>query len=126
MKFTILPALSFVALAAADTLQVHTFADTACGDPLQTFTLGNQNECHQAATGFASYTTSNVAQSFFNKGIRLEVWSTNNCEHSSITEIETVPLSNAGGNCHVAFAGPNQADPENPFKGFSFEIGQFS
>ncbi|KAK0636989.1 hypothetical protein B0T17DRAFT_613639 [Bombardia bombarda] len=80
-----------------------TFSDAGCGSRLQSFTIGNLNQCH-AASPFLSYTTSNVAQSFLNRGLCLQVWSTNNCQHSSITQIESVALSNAGSNCHTAYS----------------------
>ncbi|EMR65663.1 hypothetical protein MGN70_008062 [Eutypa lata] len=128
MKFTSSNILLPVALTAvavtADTLTVNTFSDVVCGGAIQSFKLGKLDECHQMTTPFRSFTTSDVAQSFFGKGVRVKTWSTNNCEGSSITVQNTFALSNAGGNCHVPFADVNDGQP-NPFKVWSFQVGVY-
>lgn len=118
-----LVSLLYVGGVMADTLRVNTFSDVVCSGLTHSFQLGELNKCHQVPDGFRSLTTSEVAQSFFGRNIKVRVWSTNDCQHSSITEINTFQLSNAGGNCHVPFADVNEGQ-QNPFKGFSFDLVQ--
>ncbi|RFU34096.1 hypothetical protein B7463_g2200, partial [Scytalidium lignicola] len=100
-----------VGFAAADTLKVLLFTN-ACSTLSQEFTVGNLNECHNADP-FDSVEMSDIAQSFFNRDLRVIFYSEPNCQG---TRLDT-ELTNAH------FCRDTQGTPLANTKLASFMVG---
>lgn len=120
---TILP-MCLATVATARYLTVKTYSDLKCSSPAESITLHNLEDCHQMNTPFRSFSTQSVDQSFIDEGVRILTWSTNDCQHSSVTQQQTFGLSNDD-NCNIPFADINEGQ-QNPFKVGSFQVGDYS
>lgn len=72
---------SFLSHVAADTLTVQSFQRTSCtnGLVLQTVAISKLNDCHNSNDVIQASRTANVAQSFFNRELRLFVFDQLEC-----------------------------------------------